>query len=153
MASCGLVPAGSWQGPPSLGSPLGRRPSPVPDCWAVLAFRIGIVDALDDLSFQPLLKLGCSNLKFGDTVDDIDRQVEAVHLVADRKFQRSVDIALFFVPAHMDIGMIRSAIGELVNQPGISMKVEDHRLVSSEDRVEVTVGKAMRMFGVRLQPV
>ena len=44
-------------------------------------------------------------------------------------------------------------IGELVNEPGVAVKVEDHRLILGEERVEVTIGQSVRMFRIRLQPI
>ena len=67
-----------------------------------------------------------------DAVDDVNCQVEAVDLVQDGELQRGVDVALLLVAAHMDIAVIVTAIGELVNQPGIAVEVEDHRLVFGE---------------------
>jgi hypothetical protein len=91
------------------------------------------VDAFYDLPFKPLLELRTGPLQFWDTIDNVDRQVEAIDLVADGEFQWSVDVALFLVPANVDIGVVGSSISELMDQPGISMEVEDHRLVSRKE--------------------
>ena len=63
---------------------------------------------------------------------DVDCEVEAVGLVVDCQLQRSVDAAEFLVAAHVQVVVIGSAVGELVNQPRISVKIEDHRLAESE---------------------
>ena len=62
-------------------------------------------------------------------VDDVDHQVEAVHLVQDRELQRRVDVALLLVAAHVQVVVVVEAVGELVDQPRIAVEVEDDRLV------------------------
>src|SRR6266436_2939295 len=46
--------------------------------------------------------------------------------------------------------MIRAPIGQAVNQPGIAVVGKDDRLVDCKDRVELTVGKPVWMFGCGL---
>src|SRR5689334_11426084 len=75
--------------------------------------------------FNDSLRCAPRPCSFGTRIDDIDR-----------KFERSVDVALFLVAAHMDVGVVRSAIRELVNQPRTSMEVEDHGFVSGEQGID-----------------
>jgi hypothetical protein len=49
-----------------------------------------------------------------NTINDVDSQVEAIHLVNDGQFERRVDVDLFFVSAHMNVVMIPAAVAELV---------------------------------------
>ena len=51
-----------------------------------------------------------------------DFEGETVHLVANREFQWS-DVALFLVAAYMNVGVVRPAVRELVDQPRICMEV------------------------------
>ena len=75
----------------------------------------------------------------GHAVDDVDGQVEAVDLVVDRQLQRRVDVALLLVAADVQVVVVRAAVGQPVDQPGIAVEVEDDRLVVGEQRVEVAV--------------
>src|SRR5579872_4527064 len=109
-----------------------RRPSPIPDLRLIDAFRMGIVDALDDLSLEAFLEVGAGFLQTWNAVNDVDCQVETIDLILDREFERSIDIALLLVPTHVNIDVVRPAIRELVNQPRIAVEVEDHRLVFGE---------------------
>jgi hypothetical protein len=59
----------------------------------------------------------------------------------------------FFVAAHMDVGVVPSAIRELVDQPRISMEVEDHGFVFGKQGIEVAIGEPVRMFSRRLQGI
>ena len=88
-----------------------------------------------------------------NTVDYIDRQVKPIDLIADRKLQRSVDVAFLLVSADVDIGVVVSAIGEFVNEPGIAVEIEDHRLIFREERIEIAIAQTMRVLRVRLKAV
>ena len=122
------------------------RPFPVADFFFVDAFGVRVVDAVDDLVFQPFFDVGADGAQARNAVDDIDRQVEAVDLIEDREFQRRVDVAFFLVSAHMNVVVIRAAVAQLVNQRGVGVEVEDDRLVGGEERIEVAVGESVRML-------
>ena len=72
---------------------LGRRPSPVSDLRLVDSFRVGVVDAFNDLALEPLFQMFGSTLQSRHAVNDIDGEVEAVDLVTNRQFQRSIDVS------------------------------------------------------------
>ena len=73
------------------------------------------------------------------TIYYIDRQTKTINLVIDRQFQRCVDITLLLVTAHMQIFVIGSAIGETVNQPRITVEVENDWLISGEQRIKIAI--------------
>jgi len=56
-------------------------------------------------------------------------RLKRVGLIADGELQRRVDVALLFVAAHMDIVLTGPAVDEAMDQPRVSMEVEDHGLV------------------------
>ena len=66
-------------------------------------------------------------------------RAEAVGLVTDGELQRRVDVALLLVAAHMDIVLTGPAVNEAMDQPRVSMEVEDHGLVRGENGLELTV--------------
>ena len=47
--------------------------------------------------------------------------------------------------------MIRPPVGQAMDQPRISVIGEDHRPVRGEERVELDIGKAVRMLGFGLE--
>src|ERR1022692_1198238 len=110
---------------------------------------MGIVNAVDDLVLQPFFYMRPDGLQTRNAVDDIDGQVEAIHLVDNRQFQWSIDVALFFISAHVNVLVIGAAVGELMDEGSIGVKVEDYGLVGGKQRIEVAVGESMRMFGRR----
>ena len=104
-----------------------------------------------------LIEQGFASARPGDTeprhaVDRVDRQAEPVGLVADRQLQRRVDVPLLLVAAHVDVVLAGPAVGQPVDQPGVGVEVEDHRLVRGEQRLELPVRHAVRMLGVRHEP-
>ena len=47
--------------------------------------------------------------------------------------------------------LVLAAVGQAVNQPGITVEVENDRLVGGEQRIEIRIGQPVRMFRARLQ--
>ena len=82
---------------------LRLRPVPALDFGLVYAFCVCVGDAFDDLRFEPLLEMSARPLEARNAVDYIDREREAIDLIANRELQRRVDVAFFFVTTHMDI--------------------------------------------------
>ena len=60
-------------------------------------------------------------------------------------------LPFFLVAPHVHVRVPLEAVGELVDQPGIAVEVEDNRLVRGEQAVELAVGRSVRMLGRRLQ--
>ena len=86
--------------------------------------------------------------ELGNPVDDVDRQIETVDLVPHGQLERRIDIAMFLVAAHVEVLVVGAAVGELVNQPGVAVEVENDRLVGGEQAVKVPVGQAVEVFGL-----
>lgn len=63
-----------------------RRPAPISNLRLIHTFRMGVVQALDDLAFEAFLEMGAGFLQAWDPVDDVDCQVETIDLILDRQF-------------------------------------------------------------------
>ena len=87
-----------------------------------------------------------------DPVDDIDDQMEAVQIVEHHHVEGCRRGAAFLEAAHVQVLVIGAAIGEPVDQPRIAVVGEDDGPVAGEERVELAVRQAMRVFRIRLQP-
>ena len=83
-----------------------------------------------------------------NSVDHIDSQIKAIYLVEDGELERRVDIALFLISAHMDVVMIPAAVAEFVDERRVRVEVENDRFIDREERIEVSVGESVRVFGV-----
>ena len=79
------------------------------------------------------------NSELRNPVDDIHRQIEAIDLVPHGEFERGINIAVFLIAAYVKVFVVGAAVSELVNQPGVAMKVENDRLVYGEQAVKVLV--------------
>ena len=79
------------------------------------------------------------NLELGNPVDDIHRQVEPIDLVPHGELERGINIAMFLIAAYVKVLVVGAAVSELVNQPGVAMKVKNDRLVYGEQAVKVPV--------------
>ena len=55
------------------------------------------------------------NLQARHPIDDIDCQAEAIGLIFNRQLERSIDVALLFVAADMEIIVIGAPVGEPVD--------------------------------------
>ena len=96
------------------------------------------------------LRMGASRLEPGYTVYGIDSQSEAVYLIFDGQFERGIDVASLLITAHVQVLMVSSAVAEPVDQPGISVKIEDDWFVYGKETVEIAIIQTMWMFSVRL---
>jgi hypothetical protein len=116
-----------------------ERPSPVGGLRFVDAVLKGVVRILDDLVLQPVFEMRLRDREPRDPVDHIDGQVEAAYLIAHGKVEGRIDIPLLLVAPHVQVLMIRPAIGELVDEPRIAVKIEYDRPVECKEAVEIAV--------------
>src|SRR5271166_5224198 len=126
------------------------RPPPSCDFWAVNAVLECIALARDLLVAEPLLGVASNLLQRRGPVNHVHRQTKSVGLVFDRQLHRSIDVPLLLVASHVQ-SLVLAAVSQAVNQPGISVEVEDDWLVNREQRIEVPVRQPVRMFRVRFQ--
>ena len=129
---------------------LSVRPSPICDLRHIDAVLMRVVAAIDLDVAEPLLGVSPDFLELRGAVDRVDRQGEAVDLIVDGEFHGRVDIAFFLVPAHVQIPVIGAAVGQAMNQPGITVEIEDDGFVDCKETVEITIIQTMWMFPVGL---
>ena len=128
---------------PQVQSRTSGRSSPVPT--GVGPGREAAVD-------HPLAQVGRPAAEPRHPVDHVGDQPEPVDVVEHAHVEGRGRRALLLVAADMDVGVVRPAVREPVDQPGVAVEVEDHRTVAGEQPVELRVGQAVRVLGLRLQP-
>src|SRR5271165_3453812 len=101
-----------------------ERPLPVRDFRRIHPELPGVVLTCDLLVEQGLASARSGDAETRHAVDRVNGQREAVGLVTNSQLQRRVDVALFLVAAHVNAVLIRPAVGEPVDQPGVGMEVE-----------------------------
>jgi len=71
--------------------------------------------ARDPLVNQLLAHAGASHMEPRHSIDGVDGKAEAVSVIANGKFQRRVDVALFLIAADMDVVLAGSALSKAVD--------------------------------------
>ena len=72
--------------------------------------------------------------------------MKAVQVVESHHVERRRRGPLLLVAADVQVGVIRSPIGQAMNKPGIAVVGEHDRPVDGEKRVEIAIGQAVRML-------
>jgi hypothetical protein len=85
-------------------------------------------------------------MQFRHPVGHVHDQMKAVEVVEHHHVERRGRGALLLVAAHMQVGVVGAAVGQAVDQPGIAVVGEQDRLVGGEQRVEIPLRQAVRMF-------
>jgi hypothetical protein len=100
---------------------------------------VRVTQAIELHVAESLLGVSANALQFWRAVDGVHGQAEAIDLIFDGQFHRRVDIALLFVPAHLKIVVICAPIRQFVNEPGITVEIEDYRAIHGKERIEFAV--------------
>jgi hypothetical protein len=109
---------------------------PVPDLRQVLAVLINVMLMFNELVMYHLFEVVPLATQVRQAVYHVLDQVEPVQLVLHAHVEGGGDRAFFFIAPDVHF-MVGPAIGQPVNQPGVSMKAEDDVLVFGEKGVVV----------------
>jgi len=72
-------------------------------------------------------------------VDDVDDEVEAVHVVEHDHVERRRRGALLLVAPYVEMGVVGAPVGQAVDEPRVPVVGEDHRFGGREDGVKGAV--------------
>src|SRR5580700_747014 len=122
-----------------------ERPLPIRDVRRIHAELPCVVFTCDLLVEQRLAGARPGNAEPRHTVDCVDGEAEAVGLIANRQFQRRVDVALLLIAAHVYVVLVRPVVSEPVDEPWVSVEIVDNRLVRREEGLELAVCQPVRM--------
>ena len=120
-------------------------PFPVHDLGLIDTVFICVIAASNLLVPELIFGVSSFYLETGHAIDDIDGDAEAVDSVANRQFERCIDVPALVVPVHMEIVVIVPAINQAVDHPGIVVEVENHRLIESKQAIKIAIGLSVRM--------
>ena len=95
-----------------------------------------------------LLGVRACRLELGHAVNSVDSQRVAVYLVIDCQFERRVNVAPLLLAAHVQARVVTSAVAKPMEQPGITVEIENDRLVDSEETIEIAIAQTVRMVTV-----
>ena len=132
--------------------PLHAGPAPIPDRRHVLSVSPDIEPVFGQGVGHPLLEIGASSSQLRQPVDGIARQMKPIEVVQHGHVEGRRDRAFLFVSAHVQIAVIRPAVGQPMNQKRVAVIRKDDGLVAREQEIEIRVAQPVWMFGGRLQP-
>lgn len=128
------------------------RPFPVGKFRLICAKFMSIVTTLDLHVPESGLGMSTSHQELGYALDHVHSYAEAVYLVVNCQLQWGVDVSLLLVATHVHIIVIGPAVCQPVNQPGITVEVENHRLIQSKQAIEVSIAHAVWVLAFWLEP-
>ena len=88
--------------------------------------------------------------KCGSAIDHVLHQVEAVQVVLHPHVEGRRDRALFLVAPDVEVA-VGPAVGQPVDQPGVSVEAKDDVLVFGEQRIVIRFAQPVRVLALRLQ--
>ena len=111
---------------------------------------VGVGPASDLGVAKFLLGMATDVLQPRDAIDGVDGQAKAIGLVVYGELHWCIDVALLLVSAHV-YRLVLTSVSKAMDQPWITVKIENDRFIAGEKRVEVRVGQTVRMLSARLQ--
>jgi len=123
-------------------------PSPIRQFRRIHTLVISIIFRLDLFIQQMLSDRRALVSQMWHIINRIHSQAESISSIADGKLEWSVDIALFSVPANMNIILTLTLVCQAMNQPWVGMEVENARFVVSEEGLEFDIAEAMGVVGL-----
>ena len=87
---------------------------------------------MDEAVLHGLFQVAPRGAQLRQPVDHVLDEVEPVEAVLHPQVERGGDRALLFVAADVEV-LVRSTVGEAVDQPGVAVKAEDDVFVLGED--------------------
>lgn len=106
---------------------------------------------LDQFATHSRLSVSGFGAELREAIDDVLDEVKAVHIIKDNHVKRRGGGAFLLVTAHMKVFVIGPAVGETMNEPGITVEREDDRFILGEKSVEISVAQAVGMLGLGLE--
>ena len=101
---------------------------------------------IQQLITEKLLGVCGPRSQTGHSIDHVAGQVEAVNIVQHSHIEGGSRSALLLVSANVEILMIRSTIGQAMDQPWITVVGEDYRFVLRKEDIKVLVVQPVRML-------
>ena len=106
---------------------------------------VDVLLVLDELVLHHLLQVGPLGAQLRQAIDHVLHQVEPVQVVLHPDVKGRRDRALFLVAPDMQVA-VGPAVGQPVDQPGVSMEAEDDVLVFREKRIVIRFAQSVRVL-------
>jgi hypothetical protein len=85
--------------------------------------------------------LACATdvLKFRHAINDVDCQRESINFILDCQLKWRVYVSSFLVSTHVNVLMIGPIVGKSMNQPRVTVEIENYWLVYGEQSIKVAI--------------
>src|SRR5271166_1027125 len=107
------------------------REPPSCNLGAVDTVLVCVCPACDLMVTEFLFRVTANLLQLGYAIDRVNCQAKAINFVVHRQLHWCVDVTFLLVAANMDPFVIAS-VSQAVNQPWVSVEIEDDRFVGCE---------------------
>lgn len=97
------------------------------------------------LIVQPLSHASCRVPERLDQINGSHSETVSIGLIAHSQLKWCVNVALFFIPSHVQVMLTRSLVGKSVDEPGVRVEVEYDGLVSGENGLPSLIGHSVGM--------
>ena len=92
-----------------------------------------VLFVLDEPVLKFLLQVGGGWANFWGAINYVHRKVETVQVVQDYHVERCRRGSFLFVSSNVQIAVVRPAVGQAVNEPGVPVIGEDDGLVRGKE--------------------
>src|SRR5215472_13773283 len=115
-------------------------PFPVDDVRSINSMSERIFLSRDLLVPEVLQCRASYALQLRNMLDCIHGQGEPIDAIFNCQLQWSIDVPLFSIAVNMEVLMIGAAVGQSMNEPGISVEAEDDGFINREEQIKISVG-------------
>ena len=105
---------------------------------------------LDELVLHLLLQIISADAQLRQAINHVLDQMKSVQIVLDSHIESGRDRAFLLIAPDVQV-LVGPAIGQSVDEPGVSVETEDDVLVPGEEGIVVCVAQPMRMLARGLQ--
>ena len=102
------------------------------------------------LSAISLLQVGPLGAQMRQAIDHVLHQMKAVQVVLHAHVEGGRDGPFFLVAPHVEVA-VGPAVGQPVDEPGISMETKDDVFIFGEQRIVIRLAQPVRVLACRLQ--
>lgn len=99
-----------------------------------------VLFVVDQFVAEELFEVRVDRTEARNAVDNISREVKTVEFVEHRHIEWGRCCSFLAVAMHVEVVVVGAFVGETVNERGVAVEGEDHRLVRREDRIKLPVG-------------
>src|SRR5579863_1324810 len=126
-------------------------PSPIENFRQIDPMATDVIFVVKEPIADELLEISGLRSQTRYAVHDVAGEVKAVNLIEDHHVEGCRRGSLLLISPNMEIGMIRPAIRQAMDQPGITVVGKNDRFILGEEDIKLFVAQSVRMLASRLE--